>query len=77
MLGGWITRERDLLFDHICRVAAQLAPGSAPVLLAELGDDAALLGAASVARQLANGSLGSSGKGTLPVGSRPASEDKP
>ena len=77
VLGGWITREQDLLFDHVCRVAAQLAPGSAPVLLAELGDDATLLGAASVAHQLANGSLGRSGKGMLPAGPRPASEDKP
>jgi glucokinase len=77
VLGGWITREQDLLFDHVCRVAAQLAPGSAPVLLAELGDDAALLGAASVAHQLANGALGSSGKGTLPAGPSSASDDKP
>jgi hypothetical protein len=55
VLGGWIPRERDLLLDRVCEVAAQLAPGAAPVAVAKLGDDAALLGAISVAYQLLNG----------------------
>jgi predicted NBD/HSP70 family sugar kinase len=47
VLGGWIPRERDLLLDRVCGVAARLAPGAVPVAVAKLGDDAALLGASA------------------------------
>jgi predicted NBD/HSP70 family sugar kinase len=32
VLGGWIPRERDLLLDRVCEVAARLAPGAALLL---------------------------------------------
>jgi predicted NBD/HSP70 family sugar kinase len=53
VLGGWVPREQDLLLDRAREVAARLAPGGvAPIVLATLGDDAALLGAINIARRL-------------------------
>jgi len=69
VLGGWIPRERDLLLDRVREVAHRLAPGTAPVAVAELGDDAALLGAIGVAYQLVNGSRESKGSSIFPAAS--------
>ncbi len=69
MLGGWIPRERDLLLDRVREVAHRLAPGTAPVAVAELGDDAALLGAIGVAYQLVNGPRESKGSSIFPAAS--------
>lgn len=55
VLGGWVPREEDLLLDRVREIAARLAPGAAPIVLAELGDDAALLGAVDTGHRLAQG----------------------
>lgn len=73
VLGGWIPREQDLLIDRIREVAGRLAPGSTSVIPAELGDDAAVLGAISGAHQLANESLGSSASSMPPAAPSSAS----
>lgn len=69
VLGGWIPRERDLLLGRIREVAARLAPGAAPVAVARLDDDAALIGAIDVAYQLLNGSRDSKGNSMSPAAS--------
>lgn len=74
ILGGWIPREQDLLIDRIREVAEQLAPRSVSVVPAELGDDAAVLGAISIAHQLANGALESSGRRTSSASPNSASD---
>ena len=77
VLGGWIPRERDLLLDRVREVADRLAPGAAPVAVAELGDDAALLGAISVAYQLVNGSRESRGSRISPASSSSSFDAQP
>ena len=49
ILGGGIGRNGDLLLEPIQRELATLAPVQPPVVVSELGEDAELLGAVSMA----------------------------
>jgi len=78
VLGGWIPKEQDLLVERIQRVASRLAPGSTPIAVAKLDDNAALLGALSIAYQVANTSfLESSGRSSSPAAASSPSDAQP